>query len=186
MVTGSTPVAIAFQHGVTVTRRSASIAKDADVVLTAATEFLMDRRQFVSTLALGALLGTAGLATPASAALPSLRFRDMYRRGKDLSEAALVLEGQRIEMIGYKSPPLKPEINFYVLTKTPMATCPFCDDATDWPNDIVVSYFEGDLQFTRFSNLIRVEGTFDTGIKTDPDTGFVSKVRLLDIAYKVL
>ena len=178
MVTGSTPVAIAFQHGVTVTRRSASIAKDADVVLTAATEFLMDRRQFVSTLALGALLGTAGLATPASAALPSLRFRDMYRRGKDLSEAALILEGQRIEMIGYMAPPLK--------TKTPMATCPFCDDATDWPNDIVVSYFEGDLQFTRFSNLIRVEGTFDTGIKTDPDTGFVSKVRLLDIAYKVL
>jgi hypothetical protein len=39
------------------------------------------------------------------------------------------------------------------------------------------------MAFTRFSNLIRVEGTFDTGIKTDESTGFVSKVRLLDTSY---
>lgn len=140
----------------------------------------MDRRQFLATLAAAPLLTQI---TPALASTPSLRFRDMYSRGKDLSEAALALQGQRIEMIGYMAPPLKPEINFFVLTKIPMATCPFCNDATDWPNDIVVSYFEGELEFTRFSNLIRVEGTFDTGVKTDEPTGFVSKVRLLDTTY---
>lgn len=144
----------------------------------------MDRRSFLGLAATGTLIGAAGLTVPASAAtLPDLRFRDMYSRGKDLSDQALGLQGQRIQMIGYMAPPLKPEINFFVLTKTPMATCPFCDDATDWPNDIVVSYFEGDMEFTRFSNLIRVEGTFDTGIETDEATGFVSKVRLLDISY---
>ena len=140
----------------------------------------MDRRMFLGTLAAAPLFATI---TPAFADTPSLRFRDMYSRGKDLSEAALALQGQRIEMIGYMAPPLKPEIDFFVLTKIPMATCPFCNDAADWPNDIVVSYFEGDMDFTRFSNLIRVEGTFDTGVKTDEPTGFVSKVRLLDTTY---
>ncbi len=143
----------------------------------------MQRRHFVAGLAAaGTLLPTL----PAFADLPSLRFRDMYSRGKELSDLSIALQGQRISMTGYMAPPLKPEIDFFVLTKTPMATCPFCDDATDWPNDIVLSYFEGEQQFTRFSNLIRVEGTFDTGIKTDGPTGFVSKVRLLDTRYTIL
>jgi hypothetical protein len=140
----------------------------------------MDRRSFLGALAAAPLL--AGI-TPAFANVPSLRFRDLYARGKDLSEAAIALQGQRIEMTGYMAPPLKPEINFFVLTKIPMATCPFCNDAADWPDDIVVSYFAGDMEFTRFSNLIRVEGIFDTGIKTDAATGFVSKVRLLETSY---
>lgn len=140
----------------------------------------MDRRRLL-TLS-GGLLAAAAVS-PAFANTPALRFRDMYSRGKDLSPTALSLEGQRITMVGYMAPPLKPEINFFVLTKTPMATCPFCDDAADWPNDIVVSYFEGGMEFTRFSNLIRVEGTFDTGIETDAATGFVSKVRLMDVSY---
>jgi len=140
----------------------------------------MDRRTFLGTLAAVPLFAQI---TPAFANTPSLRFRDIYSRGKDLSEAALALQGQRIEMIGYMAPPLKPEINFFVLTKIPMATCPFCNDAADWPNDIVVAYFEGAMDFTRFSNLIQVVGTFDTGVITDAATGFVSKVRLLDATY---
>ena len=140
----------------------------------------MDRRKFLGGLAAAPIFSQI---TPAFANAPSLRFRDMYSRGKDLSELAVALQGQRIEMIGYMAPPLKPEINFFVLTKIPMATCPFCNDAADWPDDIVLSYFQGEMAFTRFSNLIRVTGTFDTGIKTDAPTGFVSKVRLLDTTY---
>ena len=143
----------------------------------------MQRRTFVAALAASATLMAS---RPAWAQVPALRFRNLYSRGKDLSAEAIALEGQRIVMTGYMAPPLKPEINFFVLTKTPMATCPFCDDATDWPNDIVLSYFAGDMAFTRFSNLIRVEGIFETGIKTDQNTGFVSKVRLLDTTYTVL
>ena len=146
----------------------------------------MDRRNFLGLAATGTLAGAFGFATPAFAELPSLRFRDMYSRGKDLSPLAQSLEGQRIEMTGYMAPPLKPEINFFVLTKIPMATCPFCDDATDWPNDIVVSYATAPLEFVRFSNLIRVEGTFETGIKTDENTGFVSFVRLMDVSFRRL
>ncbi|GLQ08973.1 hypothetical protein GCM10007913_09050 [Devosia yakushimensis] len=147
----------------------------------------MDRRNFVTSFAIaGAALSFAGVTTPARAAVPDLRFRDMYLRGKELSPQAIALQGQRIEMTGYMAPPLKPEIDFFVLTKTPMATCPFCDDAADWPNDIVLSYATTPLEFVRFSSLIRVEGTFDTGIKTDANTGFVSFVRLLDVSYRRL
>lgn len=147
----------------------------------------MDRRNFVASFAIaGAALSFAGATTPARAAIPDLRFRDMYSRGKELSPEAVALQGQRIEMTGYMAPPLKPEIDFFVLTKTPMATCPFCDDAADWPNDIVLSYSQAPLEFVRFSSLIRVEGRFDTGIKTDPNTGFVSFVRLLDVSYRRL
>lgn len=146
----------------------------------------MHRRTFLGLAATTTLAGSLGAITPAFADLPSLRFRDMYSRGKDLSDASLALQGQRIVMTGYMAPPLKLEINFFVLTKTPMATCPFCDDATDWPNDIVLSYFADEIKFTRFSNLIRVEGTFDTGTQTDGPTGFVSKVRLLDTRYTIL
>ncbi len=86
-------------------------------------------------------------------------------------------------MIGYMAPPLKPEVKFFVLTRLPMATCPFCNDAADWPTDLVLAYSQGPLTVVRFSDLIRVEGTFETGFVTDPDTGFVSFVRLRDIAY---
>lgn len=139
----------------------------------------MLRRTFLSGLA-----ATGALAPLAARAdLPSLKFRDMYARGRDLSEFAASLQGQRISMVGYMAPPLKPEVKFFVLTRLPMATCPFCNDAADWPTDLVLAYSQGPLQFVRFSDLIRVEGTFETGFVTDPDTGFVSFVRMRDVAY---
>ena len=143
----------------------------------------MDRRQFIVT---SAAMGAALLPGTALAAPASLRFRDLYSRGMELSTQAAALEGQRIEMTGYMAPPLKPEIDFFVLTKLPMATCPFCNDATDWPTDLVVSYSAQPLEVVRFSSLIRVEGRFETGFKTDPNTGFVSFVRLMDVGYRTL
>lgn len=140
----------------------------------------MDRRHFLTGLALSAGL----VATTARAAtMPILKFRDMYSRGTQLSDAATALVGQRISMVGYMAPPLKPEVKFFVLTKLPMATCPFCNDATDWPTDLVVAYSDDPLQVVRFSDAIRVEGTFETGVFTDPDTGFVSLARLRGIQY---
>ena len=139
----------------------------------------MLRRSFLAGLAATGALPPLG----AHADTPSLKFRDLYSRGRDLSDMAAGLQGQRIEMIGYMAPPLKPEVKFFVLTRLPMATCPFCNDAADWPTDLVLAYSQSPLNVVRFSDLIRVEGTFETGFVTDPDTGFVSFVRLRDIAY---
>lgn len=144
----------------------------------------MDRRTVLAGMTATIALPT--LITPARAATPDLRFRDLYARGTNLSDYAASLEGQRIEMTGYMAPPLKPEINFFVLTRLPMAVCPFCSDAADWPTDLVVSYSEQPLDVVRYSDLIRVEGRFETGIKTDVETGFVSLVRLMDVSYRKL
>lgn len=140
----------------------------------------MHRRHFLTGLAAGAGL----YATSARAATtPTLKFREMYSRGTQLSEQASGLVGQRISMVGYMAPPLKPEVRFFVLTKLPMATCPFCNDASDWPTDLVVAYSDNPLEVVHFSDAIRVEGTFETGVFTDPDTGFVSLARLRGIRY---
>lgn len=143
----------------------------------------MDRRTALAGLA---ALTLPALTLPARAATPDLRFRDLYSRGTELTDYAAALEGQRIEMTGYMAPPLKPEINFFVLTRMPMAVCPFCSDAADWPTDLVVSYSSRPLDVVRYSDLIRVEGRFETGIHTDPETGFVSLVRLMDVSYRKL
>ena len=47
-------------------------------------------------------------------------------------------------MHGYMAPPLKPESRFFVLTREPLALCPFCQSDAEWPADIVVVYLEGD------------------------------------------
>lgn len=140
----------------------------------------MDRRAFLATATAAAI---AGASFPARAELPAIKFRELYRNGRELTDLAASLVGQRIVMNGYMAPPLKPEVPFFVLTKLPMATCPFCNDAADWPTDLVVAYAQGPIDVVRFSDLIRVEGTFEHGVWTDPETGFVSLLRLQNVAY---
>lgn len=139
----------------------------------------MHRRHFLATLA-------ALSATPAFAAPPTLKFRDLYVRGRELTATALSMEGQRVSMIGYMAPPLKPEIDFFVLTKLPMSTCPFCETEAQWPDDIVLAHADRPVEVVRYTDLIRVRGVFETGFKTDEDTGFMSFIRLQDITYERL
>ena len=89
-------------------------------------------------------------------------------------------------MVGYMAPPLKPEIDFFVLTKLPMSTCPFCESEAQWPDDLVLALAGEPVSVVRYTDLIRVSGHFETGFKTDPGTGFVSFVRLLDVRYEKL
>ena len=140
----------------------------------------MDRRGF-----LAGAVAALGLALPgrALASTPTLKFRDLYIRGKELSDKARALEGLEIEMVGYMAPPLKPEIDFFVLTKLPMSVCPFCETEAQWPEDIVLAKTSGPVEAVRYTELIRVKGTFETGFKTDEETGFVSFVRLMDVRY---
>ena len=42
------------------------------------------------------------------------------------------------------------------------------------------------IDVVRFSTLIMAEGRFETGFKTDADTGFVSFLRLMDVRYRKL
>jgi hypothetical protein len=96
------------------------------------------------------------------------------------SERALSLKGKAVRMRGFMAPPLKPESRFFVLTREPVAVCPFCASDAEWPVDIVVIYLKETLAPVDFQQRIAVEGRLEIGSWTDPDTGFVSQVRLVD------
>jgi hypothetical protein len=132
------------------------------------------------------LAATVPLAGPALASTPSLKFRELYVKGNNLTEKARGLEGAEVEMIGYMAPPLKPEIDFFVLTKLPMSTCPFCESEAQWPDDLVLALTREPVSVVRYTDLIRVRGRLETGFRTDAQTGFVSFVRLIDVTYHKL
>lgn len=113
----------------------------------------------------------------------SLKVRDLYSTGGSFSEKAKSFENKKIKMQGFMAPPLKPDAKFFVLTKMPMAVCPFCDNEADWPRDIVVVYLNTTLKAVNFNKLIEVKGTLKLGTFIDTDTGFVSRVRLTNASF---
>jgi hypothetical protein len=132
-------------------------------------------------LPLTALVCLAG-GVPAYGAAAPLRFGEMYgtvtSRGIALSEKLKSLENQPVVMEGFMAPPLKPTLDFFVLTRVPMSICPFCSSDADWPYDIVVVYLKSPVTALPFDRPIRVEGRLELGTKTDEATGFVSLVRI--------
>jgi hypothetical protein len=111
-----------------------------------------------------------------------LKFSELYGkvtiRGMEFSPKLLEAGGKRVEILGYMAPPLKPRIEFFVLTKTPMSTCPFCSTAADWPPDIVLIYAPKNRELLSMSGPIRVRGKLELGAKEDSSTGFVSLIRV--------
>ena len=136
-------------------------------------------RKFLASLFLSI---TMSIALEANAA--SLDFSDMYSgassEGLVFSDTLNSLNGSEVTMTGFMAPPLKPSINFFVLTETPMAVCPFCSTDADWPYNMVVVYVNGSVDALPYVQEVTVTGTLDLGSYMDGDTGFVSQVRLLD------
>ena len=130
------------------------------------------------------LLGLILLAaiSPGAKAAELLKFGEMYAGvsvlGLTLSDKLLALEGKEVIMEGFMAPPLKPTLSFFVLTRVPMSVCPFCSSDSDWPYDIVVVYLDKKVTALPFDRPLRVEGRLELGTKTDPETGFVSLVRI--------
>ena len=133
---------------------------------------LLTRRSLV-----GSALVAPFVARSAHAA-DRVTFADLWSEGAEFSERAKNFAGKTVEMRGYMAPPLKPEVEFYVLTSTPMATCPFCDSEATWPQDIVLVMRARPRNAQAYSRPISVSGILDIGTQTDEKTGFVSRVRL--------
>ena len=112
-----------------------------------------------------------------------LRATDLWAGGGEFSEVARRHAGRVVAMRGYMAPPLKPEASFFVLTRVPMAVCPFCDTEANWPQDLVLVETRGPVRAANFNDLIEVSGRLDLGAKTDANTGFVSRVRLVEATW---
>lgn len=114
----------------------------------------------------------------AMAAAATLAFNELYVRGTEPTEKTRSLAGKLVTMQGFMAPPLKAEADFFVLTKMPMAVCPFCDSTMDWPDDIVLVLTDGLVDMQPFTASITVEGVLSIGFRKEVETGFVSFVRL--------
>ncbi|MBY6006559.1 hypothetical protein KUV62_21730 [Salipiger bermudensis] len=130
---------------------------------------------------------TATLAAPllmraAHAAEDPIKLRHLYDR-QALSDLAKASEGKRIAVDGYMAPPLKAESRFFVLTRRPMAVCPFCETEADWPSDILAVYTKRIVDVVPYNVKIVSSGVLELGAYRDPETGFLSMVRLVDASY---
>lgn len=140
----------------------------------------MKRRDCLKYVTLGGA-AVAAAAYPSLAAGPVIQFRDLYNADASFSALALKLNGKPIQMRGFVAPPLKPDINFFVLTRFPLYKCPFCDNEAEWPTNIVV--VQPKQAIPTDVSLIDLKGKLSLGTKTDAKTGFVSRVRIEDARF---
>ena len=139
------------------------------------------------TLLTGVLTSIPVLSAKAETAEP-LSFGEFYKSfgvlGYEFSDRLRGLIEKRIVIRGYMAPPLKPESPFFVLTREPMAICPFCDSDASWPSDIVVVYLSSITPMLTGGVKLAVEGRLELGGWTDPETGFVSQIRLRGAQFR--
>ncbi len=82
------------------------------------------------------------LTGTAKAATPKLSFDELYSGGGVLghqfTDKVKGHTAQRVTNKGVIHKPLKAEAAFFVLTREPVALCPFCQSDADWPDNILV------------------------------------------------
>ncbi len=116
-----------------------------------------------------------------------LSFDELYSGGGALglrfSDKVLSFEGSHVVIRGFMAPPLKADADFFVLTREPVALCPFCQSDSDWPDSILVVYLSERQRFVQNNTVIEVEGDLEVGSWTDEKTGFVSQLRLRNATF---
>jgi len=119
---------------------------------------------------------------------PALGFKDIYATvgaiGLRLGERAKALAGEPVRIRGYMSPPDLEQGDFFVLTRAPVFTCPFCDPGTNWPDDMVLALLEGESRFIDPGQPIEAVGELELGAKLDLRTGGMRMVRLRNARWQ--
>nr|WP_299649245.1 hypothetical protein [uncultured Jannaschia sp.] len=130
-------------------------------------------------------LATGLLAAPSllRAGTAPVKIRDLYDKDRTMSDLALSLVDARTTFEGFMAPPLKAESRFFVMTKMPMSVCPFCETSAQWPDNILAVYTKRIVDVVPFNVGIETRGVLEIGEYRDPETGFVSMVRLADATY---
>jgi hypothetical protein len=112
-----------------------------------------------------------------------IRFDEFYsgqsiRGGVILSDKLVALDGKDVMIEGYMAPPLKPALDFFVLTRERLSFCPFCSSAADWPIDIALAYMPEGKTTLATIDPIRITARLEVGVSQDFETGMYSLVRL--------
>lgn len=112
------------------------------------------------------------------------KIRNLYSKG-EVSPFALENVGKEISVSGFMAPPLLPKLDFFILTKMPLAVCPFCEPEMEWPDYLVFVRMKKTITPMNYRVPIVVTGRLEIGAKIDKETGFFSKVRLINATYEV-
>lgn len=143
----------------------------------------LTRRGAVLGLAAASLFDRAAVAADAE----TIAFDSLYKSfgvlGFEFSDRVTALRGQEVRITGYMAPPLKPESHFFVLTREPLAICPFCQSDADWPVDIVVVFMKNETAMVSAGRKVVVTGRLEIGSATDAETGFVSQIRVTHATF---
>jgi hypothetical protein len=147
-----------------------------------------DRSSFGLTRRRAMLGAAAFLAAGRAEAAEWIAFEGLCKsfgvRGFEFADRVVALRGQEVTITGYMAPPLRAESTFFALTREPLAICPFCQSDADWPVDIVVIYLKDESPLVSAGAKIAVTGRLEVGSWTDPDSGFVSQIRVTDASYR--
>ena len=141
----------------------------------------MQRRQL--------LLGSAAALVPLALraeAVPRIRMFELYQPDLSFSELAQNLKGKPVTIQGFMAPHLKVESDFFVLSNSPVETCPFCESEDQWIDTIIFVRMKKRQEAVSPGALIQVVGILEIGPQTDSATGFVSRVRLADATFQRL
>ncbi|HEY8380936.1 MAG TPA: hypothetical protein VIL09_02180 [Microvirga sp.] len=140
---------------------------------------MLNRRAI--TLALAGL----PLLPRASFAAERIRMFELYEQDQSFSAKAKTLQGRPVEIQGFMAPHLKVNSDFFILSNTPVETCPFCATEGDWIDSIVFVRMRKREQAISPGRVINTTGRLEIGPETDSETGFVSRVRLIDAVVRL-
>ena len=113
-----------------------------------------------------------------------VRMFELYNDDNDFSSLAKELTGKRIAMQGFMAPHLKVDSDFFILSNTPVETCPFCASEGDWIDSIVFVRMRRKQEAVDPGVVILVEGKLEIGPEKDAETGFFSKIRITDAEFR--
>ena len=149
---------------------------------------MIDRRRIL-LLGTGALAFLAGAGKQAWAATRSLALDNLYKNpdmpGVDYRPKVLEAAGQRVAVKGFVVPHTADSAApFMVVSAEPLIGCPHCMASLDLPPDSVIAYFKEQPKLADIGLKITVEGTLELGSRSDPKTGFISAIRLVEASVQ--
>lgn len=130
------------------------------------------------------LIAAASVWSGTAAAEPTrIRMFELYDEVGGFSDRARALQDKPVSLQGFMAPHLKVDSDFFILSNSPVETCPFCVSEGDWTDGIVFVRMRRRQAATAPGELILTAGLLEIGPATDAATGFVSKVRLTDAIF---
>ena len=100
---------------------------------------------------------------------------------------ASALAGKPVELVGFMSPPMAAEADYFVLSRSPLPNCPFCAPAASWPDDIVVVHLlTRGVDIDHPARAVAVRGILEIGERDGPAPGLSSHARLLRAIWRPL